>query len=140
MKLLSCAACSTLWFRRVGWRNGRSHLGGGNMFRKLIVLAMAAAALGACESQSGALMTGPLSKTGTQNPDQAPGPYMVFFNLGSTKLSDQDQNTVAQAAQVFKTKPNATIAVTCYADTVGSPSLHTALSAPRGHAGEGLLR
>ena len=109
------------------------------MFRKLIVLAMAAAALGACESQSGALMTGPLSKTGAQNPDQAPVSYMVFFALGSTKLSDQDQNTVAQAAQVFKTKPNATIAVTGYADTVGSPSLNMALSQQRANVVKGLL-
>jgi len=109
------------------------------MFRKLIVLAMAAAALGACESQSGALMTGPLSKTGTANADQAPVSYMVFFNLGSTKLSDQDQQTVAQAAQVFKTKPNATIAVTGYADTVGSPSLNMALSQQRANVVKGLL-
>jgi len=109
------------------------------MFRKLIVLAMAAAALGACESQSGALMTGPLSKTGTANADQAPVSYMVFFNLGSTKLSDQDQQTVAQAAQVFKTKPNATIAVTGYADTVGSPSLNMALSQQRANVVMGLL-
>ena len=79
------------------------------MFGKITVLIAAALALAACETQSGAVMTPPLSKTGTPNPDQAPVSYMVFFNLGSTKLSDQDQNTVAQAAQVFKTKANARV-------------------------------
>ena len=109
------------------------------MFRKLFVLAVAACALGACESQSGAVMTPPLSKTGTPNPDQAPVSYMVFFNLGSTKLSDQDQNTVAQAAQVYKTKPGARVSVTGYADTVGSPSANMALSQQRANVVKNLL-
>ena len=109
------------------------------MFGKLFVLIAAACALAACESQSGAMMTGPLSKTGTENAPQAPVSYMVFFNLGSTKLSDQDQNTVAQAAQVYKTKPNARVAVTGFADTVGSPSLNMALSQQRADVVKGLL-
>jgi len=109
------------------------------MFRKLLVLAVAAGALGACENQSGALMTGPLSKTGTANAEQAPVSYMVFFTLGSTKLSDQDQNTVSQAAQVFKTKPNATVTVTGYADTIGSPTANMALSQQRANVVKGLL-
>ena len=109
------------------------------MFGKITVLIAAALALAACETQSGAVMTPPLSKTGTPNPEQAPVSYMVFFNLGSTKLSDQDQNTVAQAAQVFKTKPNATIAVTGYADTVGSPSMNMALSQQRANVVKNML-
>ena len=109
------------------------------MFGKLFVLIAAVCALAACESQSGAVMTPPLSKTGTANNPQAPVSYMVFFALGSTKLSDQDQNTVAQAAQVYKTKPNATVTVTGYADTVGSPSANTALSQQRANVVKGLL-
>ena len=101
------------------------------MFGKISVLIAAALALAACETQSGAEMTTPLTKTGTPNPEQALVSYMVFFNLGSTKLSDQDQNTVAQAAQVFKTKPNARVMVTGYADTVGSPAANMALSQQR---------
>lgn len=84
-------------------------------------------------------MTPPLAKTGTPNNEQAPVSYMVFFQLGSTKLSDQDQNTVAQAAQVYKTKPNATVTVTGYADTVGSPSANMALSQQRANVVKGLL-
>ena len=64
---------------------------------------------------------------------------MVFFTLGSTKLSDQDQNTVSQAAQVFKTKPNATVTVTGYADTIGSPTANMALSQQRANVVKGLL-
>lgn len=109
------------------------------MFGKITVLIAAALALAACETQSGAVMTPPLSKTGTPNPDQAPVSYMVFFNLGSTKLSDQDQNTVAQAAQVYKTKANARVMVTGYADTVGSPSANMALSQQRANVVKNLL-
>src|SRR5260370_28467721 len=109
------------------------------MFGKLFVLIAAACALAACESQSGAVMTAAMSKTGTANNEQAPVSYMVFFPLGSTMLSDQDQNTVAQAAQVFKTKPNATVAVTGYADTIGSPSTNMALSQQRANVVKGLL-
>jgi len=109
------------------------------MFGKISVLIAAALALAACETQSGAVMTPPLSKTGTANPDQAPVSYMVFFNLGSTKLSDQDQNTVAQAAQVYKTKANARVTVTGYADTVGSPSANMALSQQRANVVKNLL-
>lgn len=109
------------------------------MFGKLFILIAAALALAACETQSGAVMTPPLSKTGTPNPDQAPVSYMVFFNLGSTKLSDQDQNTVAQAAQVYKTKANARVMVTGYADTVGSPSANMALSQQRANVVKNLL-
>jgi len=109
------------------------------MFGKISVLIAAALALAACETQSGAVMTPPLSKTGTANPDQAPVSYMVFFNLGSTKLSDQDQNTVAQAAQVYKTKANARVMVTGYADTVGSPSANMALSQQRANVVKNLL-
>jgi len=57
------------------------------MFGKLFVLVVAAGALAACENQGGAVMTPPLSKTGTANNEQAPVSYMVFFNLGSTKLA-----------------------------------------------------
>src|SRR5262245_34407605 len=97
------------------------------MLRKLSLVMVAAFALGACESQSGAVMTPPLSKTGTANPEQAPVSYMVFFPLGSTQLSDQDENTLSQAAQVFRTKRNARVTVTGFADTVGSPAANMAL-------------
>jgi len=109
------------------------------MRRKLIVLMIVAGALSACESQSGAVMTPPLSKTGAPSPEQAPVSYEVFFPLGSTKLSDQDANTVAQAAQVFKTKQNARVSVTGYADTVGSPSANMALSQQRANVVSNLL-
>jgi OOP family OmpA-OmpF porin len=109
------------------------------MFGKLFVLIAAACALAACENQSGAVMTPPLSKTGTPGNEQAPVSYMVFFALGSVKLSDQDQNTVMQAAQVFKTKANATVSVTGFADTVGSPSANMALSQQRANVVKGLL-
>lgn len=109
------------------------------MFGKLVVVIMAACALCACESQSGAVVTAPMSKPGTANNEQAPVSYMVFFALGSTKLSDQDMSTVSQAAQVYKTKGSSRVTVTGYADTIGSPSANMALSQQRANVVKGLL-
>jgi outer membrane protein OmpA-like peptidoglycan-associated protein len=64
---------------------------------------------------------------------------MVFFPLGSTQLSDQDANTVSQAAQVFRTKQNARVTVTGFADTVGSPATNMALSQRRANVVKDLL-
>jgi len=109
------------------------------MRRKLIVLMIVAGALSACESQSGAVMTPPLSKTGAPSPEQAPVSYEVFFPLGSTKLSDQDQNAVVQAAQVFRTRQSTRVTVTGYADTVGSSAANMALSQQRANVVKNLL-
>ena len=101
------------------------------MFKKLFVLMVAASALGACETKSGAVVTPPLAKTGTPNPAQAPVSYMTFFELGSTKLSDQSMATISQAAQVFKSRTNVNVVVIGYADTVGSAALNMQLSQRR---------
>ena len=104
------------------------------MYGKLSVLIIAACALSACETKSGAVMAPPIAGTGTPMPAQAPVSYQVFFPLGSTKLSDQDMQTLSAAAQVYKTKANATVSVTGYADTVGSPDLNMRLSQARADA------
>ena len=104
------------------------------MFKKLFVLIVAASALGACANPADSL-----PPTAPSQPTPAPVSYMVFFPLGSTKLSDQDQSTVSQAAQVYKTKPNARVTVTGYADTIGSPSTNMALSQQRANVVKGLL-
>ncbi|MFO1083215.1 MAG: OmpA family protein [Reyranellaceae bacterium] len=87
------------------------------MLKKLFALVIAAVALSACEKAA--------------PPPVAPVSYMVFFDLGSVKISEQSQNTVAQAAQVFKSKANARISVTGYADTVGSPAVNMQISTAR---------
>ena len=91
------------------------------MFKKLFVLMMAAAALGACDTPNVTPPPQPPAPT-------APVSYMAFFDLGSVKLSDQSNQTIAQAAQVYKTKANARIQVTGYADTVGNPAMNVQLS------------
>ena len=91
------------------------------MFKKLFVLMMAAAALGACDTPNVTPPPQPPAPT-------APVSYMAFFDLGSVKLSDQSNQTIAQAAQVYKTKANARIMVTGYADTVGNPAMNVQLS------------
>ena len=104
------------------------------MYGKLSVLIIAACALSACETKSGAVMAPPIAGTGTPMPAQAPVSYQVFFPLGSTRLSDQDSQTLAAAAGVYKSKGNAMVTVTGYADTVGSPDLNMRLSQARADA------
>ena len=94
------------------------------MFRKLFVLIVAASALSACESSQA------VTPPSTPAP-VAPVSYMTFFDLGSIKISDQSAATIGQAAQVYKTKANARISVTGYADTVGSPATNMQLSQRR---------
>jgi outer membrane protein OmpA-like peptidoglycan-associated protein len=91
------------------------------MFKKLFVLMAAAFALGACDTPNVTPPPQPPAPT-------APVSYMAFFDLGSVKLSDQSNQTIAQAAQVYKTKANARIQVTGYADTVGNPAMNVQLS------------
>jgi outer membrane protein OmpA-like peptidoglycan-associated protein len=109
------------------------------MLGRISVLIVAACALSACETQSGAVMAPPIAKTGTAMPEQAPVSYQVFFPLGSAMLGDQDKTALAAAAQVYKTKPNAKVTVTGFTDTVGSPALNTRLSQARADAVKNLL-
>lgn len=97
------------------------------MFRKLFVLIVAASLLGACDDPA---VTPPT----TPAPPTAPPSYMTFFDLGSTKLSEQSLATIGQAAQVYKTRANARVTVTGYADTVGSPAANVQLSQRRANA------
>ncbi len=109
------------------------------MLGRISMLIVAACALSACETQSGAVMAPPIAKTGTAMPEQAPVSYQVFFPLGSTMLGDQDRNTLAAAAGVYKTKPNAKVTVTGFTDTVGSPELNMRLSQARADAVKNVL-
>lgn len=94
------------------------------MFKKLFVLMVAAVALGACDDSNMASAPPP-------PPPAAPPSFMTFFDLGSTKLSDQSKTTIGQAAEVYKSRPNAKVTVTGYADTVGSPAVNMQLSQRR---------
>ena len=109
------------------------------MLGRLSVLIVAACALSACETQGGAVMAPPIAKTGTAMPEQAPVSYQVFFPLGSTQLGEQDNNTLAAAAGVYKTKANARVTVTGFTDTVGSPALNMQLSQARADAVRNVL-
>jgi outer membrane protein OmpA-like peptidoglycan-associated protein len=109
------------------------------MLRKILALTAAAVALAACDDQVGSVVTPPLAKTGTPQPEQAPVSYMVFFPLGSTQLGPDDQSTIAQAAQVYSSRPNSKVSVTGYADTVGSQDLNMKLSQRRADAVRDML-
>ncbi len=109
------------------------------MLGRISVLIVAACALSACETQSGAVMAPPIAKTGTAMPEQEPVSYQVFFPLGSSMLGEQDKTALAAAARVYKTKPNARVTVTGFTDTVGSPELNMRLSQQRADAVKNVL-
>lgn len=109
------------------------------MLGRMSILIVAACALSACETKSGAVMAPPIAGTGTPMPEQAPVSYQVFFPLGSTMLGEQDKTALAAAAQVYKTKPNARVTVTGFTDTVGSPDLNMRLSQGRADAVKNIL-
>jgi len=73
-----------------------------------------------------------------QTPPPAPPPpakqWMVFFETNSTTLSQQDANTVSQAAGVAKSTPNAKVMVTGFTDSEGSPAYNQQLSVRRANA------
>lgn len=88
------------------------------MLKKFLVAIVAALSIGACADKAPPVPVAPPS-------------YMVFFDLGSDRISEQSQNTVAQAAQAFKSRANTRLTVTGYADTVGSPAANQVLSQRR---------
>lgn len=67
-------------------------------------------------------------------PPPPPKSWMVFFETNSTTLSQQDSNTVSQAAGVAKTMPSAKVVVTGFTDTEGSPAYNQQLSVRRANA------
>lgn len=74
-------------------------------------------------------------------PPSAPPPvsFMTFFDWGSAKLSEQSVATIAQAAQAYKSKGTARVAVTGYADTTGSDAFNMQLALQRANVVKGEL-
>ena len=56
---------------------------------------------------------------------------MVFFDWDRSNLSTQAENTIAQAANAFKTTGSARVTATGHTDTTGSPDYNMALSLRR---------
>ncbi|MBL6617912.1 MAG: OmpA family protein, partial [Reyranella sp.] len=73
-------------------------------------------------------------KTPPPAPPPPPKQWMVFFETNSTTLSQQDANTVSQAADVAKSTANAKVMVTGFTDTEGSPAYNQQLSVRRANA------
>jgi hypothetical protein len=99
------------------------------LIRSLVTVCAAALLLGACaEPQPQASPPPP--------PPAAPAPtnYMVFFDMGSSTLSAQAQNTLQQAAGTFKSTGSANVTVTGHTDTVGTPAFNVTLSQRRADA------
>src|SRR5215475_4931340 len=73
-----------------------------------------------------------------QQPPPAPPPptkaWMVFFDTNSTKLSQQANKTVTEAAGVAKSTPNSRLVVTGFTDTEGAVAYNKALSVRRANA------
>ena len=64
----------------------------------------------------------------------APPSFMVFFDWDRSDLSPQAQQTIAQAAQSYRTKGNARVTATGHADKSGPDAYNMALSLRRANA------
>jgi len=90
-----------------------------------------------------ALLLGACSQTPQQAAAPPPPPAMatrpmppatVYFDTGSSTLSPQSMASIRQISADYKTKGNATVALTGHTDTVGAPDLNTALAQRRADA------
>jgi len=95
------------------------------MFKKMFVPVIALSWLAACANEP---------TPASPAPPAVPVPtvsYMVFFDWASAKLTDQGVSTIAEAAQVFKSRPGVRVLAAGFADTSGSPEANVALSQRR---------
>lgn len=68
-----------------------------------------------------------------------PQNFMVFFDMGSSTLSQQSMGVMQQAAAAYSAKPGSSVAATGYTDTVGSPGYNMILSQRRADAAKAAM-
>ena len=96
------------------------------MLRKVLVTAAAALMLAACEE--------PAPATAPPPPSVPAASYMVFFDWDSTRLNQQSNMVIGQAAAAFKSRNGTGITATGHTDTSGSDAYNMALSLRRANA------
>ena len=94
------------------------------MIKKLLIAFATASLLAACSEPA------PPPAPPPPPPVQATS-FMVFFDWDRSNLSTQAENTIAQAANAFKTTGSARVTATGHTDTTGSPDYNMALSLRR---------
>ena len=96
------------------------------MLRKVLVTAAAALTLAACEE--------PAPVTPPPPPSVPAASYMVFFDWDSTRLNQQSNQVIGQAAAAFKSRNGTGITATGHTDTSGGDAYNMALSLRRANA------
>ena len=96
------------------------------MLKKVLVTAAAALMLAACEEHAPATAPPP--------PSVPASSYMVFFDWDSTRLNQQSNMVIGQAAAAFKTRNGTSITATGHTDTSGGDAYNMALSLRRANA------
>src|SRR5215469_398128 len=95
------------------------------MFKKLIVPVVALSWLAACAANEPAQPAAPPAPAPTVS-------FMTFFDWDSSKLTDQAQRTVQEAATAYQGKgANARVTATGYTDSTGSNDYNTRLAQRR---------
>lgn len=100
------------------------------MIRSTVASALLAMLVAACADQTPQAAAPP-------PPPPQPAVFMVFFDMGSSTLSQQSLGTLTQAASAYK--PGASVAATGYTDTVGAPAYNMILSQRRADAAKAAL-
>ncbi|MFM8534003.1 MAG: OmpA family protein [Acidimicrobiia bacterium] len=101
------------------------------MIKQTLISVALAMLVGACADEPKQAMTAP------PPPPPPPPTFMVFFDMGSSTLSQQSQGTLQQAASAYK--PGASVAATGYTDTVGTAEYNMILSQRRADAAKAAL-
>jgi hypothetical protein len=102
------------------------------MIRSTLATAALALLLAACADEPP-----PVAATPPAPPQ--PQTFMVFFDMGSSTLSQQSLGTMQQAAAATTAKPGSSVAATGYTDTVGSPAYNMILSQRRADAAKAAM-
>ena len=97
------------------------------MIKKLLIAFATASLLAACSEPA------PPPPPPPPPPVQATS-FMVFFDWDRSNLSTQAENTIAQAANAYKTTGSARVTATGHTDTSGPENYNMALSLRRANA------
>src|SRR5690348_14377584 len=95
-----------------------------SMLKSLLLVAAAALLLGACE-QPASQAAAPAQRT--VQPGQM-SPMAVYFDTGSSTLSQQAMASIRQVAADYKAAGNAIVTLTGHTDTVGTEAHNTTLA------------
>jgi outer membrane protein OmpA-like peptidoglycan-associated protein len=104
------------------------------MLKRLMVAMAMTGLVSACDTLNDWFGRSPPPGAATPAPVPAQVSFMMFFDWGSAKMSDQGKATAKQAGAAFKSTGGTKATVTGYTDTTGSNAYNNQLALRRANA------